>query len=160
MSEIWADIKDYEGLYQVSNQGRVKSLSNGKNRKEKILKPHDNGTKHLSVALSKNNKKTIFKVHRLVATAFIPNPNNFPVINHKDNNPFNNCDENLEWCTQKYNIRFSKSKKVGQFKNDQLIRIFFAIRDVENYGFHRSAVSACCKGKKNHHHGFQWKYID
>ena len=114
--EIWKDIKGYEGLYQVSNYGRIKTLINFnskhsyskkelKERKEKILKEHEcNG--YLRVTLSKKQKSKHYRVHRLVAQAFIPNPENKPQINHKDNNRKNNNVNNLEWCTALYNNRY------------------------------------------------------
>ena len=101
--EIWKDIDGYEGLYQVSNLGRVKSLHHNK---EKILKGSYNSKGYYFVKLCKNGiSKSIF-VHRLVAQEFIPNPDNLPIVNHKDENPRNNNVDNLEWCTQKYNANY------------------------------------------------------
>lgn len=101
MDEIWKDIKGYEGLYQVSNLGRVKSLGNLQNKKEKLLKTNIcNG--YYAVYLYKNSKKKICLCHRLVAEAFIPNPKNLPFVNHKDDNKLNNRMDNLEWRTCKY----------------------------------------------------------
>lgn len=115
MVEIWKDIKNYEGYYQVSNFGRIKSLQkwNGHNyiKCEKILNPYKqvagNNYYRNVVKLIKNKNKKDFKVHRLVAEAFIENPNNYKVVNHKDGNPLNNNVDNLEWCTQKYNSQHS-----------------------------------------------------
>lgn len=112
MREVWKDIKNYEGLYQVSNLGRVKSLQgwNGRKyvRRERILNPY---TQHIGktyyrsvVKLINNGISKDMKVHRLVAIAFLPNPDNYKIINHKDGNPLNNRVDNLEWCTQKYNV--------------------------------------------------------
>lgn len=112
MNEIWKDIKGYEGYYQVSNFGRVKSLARvviGKNNrkydiKEKIVKSriHQNG--YLFVHLCKNGKKKHLSIHRLLAQAFIPNLENKPEVNHKDGNKENNRVENLEWATSKENV--------------------------------------------------------
>ena len=112
MNEEWRDIKGYEGLYQVSNLGRVKSFKdNNGNCREKILnyKPKKDG--YIQVKLFKNGTYRIFKVHRLVAESFIPNPDNYPIINHKDENKTNNTVSNLEWCTQKYNINYGTHNK-------------------------------------------------
>ena len=122
--EEWRDVVGFEGLYQVSNLGRVKGLDrlvdtniNNVNRrihKGKLLKPQFNNKGYKRVNLCKNGNINWAFVHRLVAEAFIPNPNNYPVVNHKDENPKNNCVENLEWCTQKYNMNWNGvMKKVG-----------------------------------------------
>lgn len=113
IKEEWKPIEGYEGLYEISNFGRVKSLVgwNGHKyvKRERILAPSKQQTNpnysRSIVKLNKNGKSKDFKVHRLVAKAFIPNPNNYKVINHKDGNPLNNKVENLEWCTQKMNIK-------------------------------------------------------
>lgn len=99
--EIWKDVAGYEGLYQISNLGRVKGL-----KRNKILALKDNQG-YLKIGLRKpKDKQRFFSVHRLVAIAFIPNPNNYPQINHKDECKTNNCVSNLEWCTAKYNCNY------------------------------------------------------
>lgn len=114
-NEVWQDIEGYKGLYQVSNLGRVKSLGNNRNRKEKILKSAKNNKGYLIVGLSKENKKKIFLLHRLVAQVFIPNPNNYPIVNHKNETPTDCRVENLEWCTQKYNVNYgSRNEKASK----------------------------------------------
>lgn len=115
MKEIWKDIPGYEGLYQVSNLGDIKVLDrivncgikNNKTviRKSKLLKQRINQG-YYEVALSKNGKKRFLKVHRLIAITFLPNLNNLPSVNHKDENKLNNCIDNLEWCTIKYNCNY------------------------------------------------------
>ena len=100
MEEIWRDIDGYEGLYQVSNKGRVKSLKYGK---ERILRPGWKTGGYLFVILCKNGNQSKQRIHRLVAQAFIPNPNNKPQVNHLDENKKNNCVDNLEWATAKEN---------------------------------------------------------
>nr|DAU67687.1 MAG TPA: homing endonuclease [Caudoviricetes sp.] len=139
MKEIWKDIKGYEGLYQISNLGRVKSLIGfGGHRyikREKILKAwkcktHDNGDYYLYITLSKNKVHTKKSVHRLVAENFIENYNNLPEVNHKDGNKQNNCVFNLEWCTYKENQNHSwtilkrKSNKEKAKVSDELIKLF------------------------------------
>lgn len=109
--EQWRPIEGYEGLYEVSNLGRVKSLGNDKNRKEKILRPVMTKKGYLQLFLSKEGKAKRFFVHRLVAQAFIPNPEGLPQINHKDENPSNNRVENIEWCDCKYNINYGTHKE-------------------------------------------------
>ena len=106
---VWKDIPGYEGLYQVSNTGKVRSLNYRRTGKKQILKQYINNTGYKRVALRKNNKVKWYLVHRLVAQAFIPNPHNYPIINHKDENPANNAVWNLEWCTMDYNIDYSKN---------------------------------------------------
>jgi len=127
--EIWRPIKGYEGLYEVSNFGRVRSLDRIVENKNKgswrcrltrgrVLCPGDNGSKigYLFVNLSKNGKTREFYIHRLVAEAFVDNPNNHTIINHKDENGKNNRADNLEWCTQKYNCNYgSHLDKVRSF---------------------------------------------
>lgn len=112
-NEVWRDIVGFEGKYQVSNLGRVKSLpkytySKGypQLRKEKILKPVHVGKYRNYLSVRLNDCKQ-YKVHRLVAQAFIPNPNNLPMVNHKDRDPSNNHVDNLEWCNNSYNIKYS-----------------------------------------------------
>lgn len=113
MQEIWKDIRGYEGYYQVSNFGNVRSVdrvdSHCRNLKGRILKL-SNGT-YKSVTLSTNNVCKNHSVHRLVAEAFIPNPNNLPCINHKDEDKHNNNVNNLEWCTYGYNNDYSELSK-------------------------------------------------
>lgn len=175
--EIWKDIKGYEGIYQVSNLGRVKRLESlvvnsigiSRKIKEKILKPAKNHTGYLRVSLSYMNKKSNFSVHRLVAQAFIPNPNGFKLVNHKDEDKTNNIVDNLEWCSAKYNsnygnrnIKVSKklSKKVYQYDKTKgnLIKVWSSAREVQrNLGFANSNIIKCCKGKINSAYGYVWK---
>ena len=119
--EIWKDVVGYEGLYQVSNLGRIKSLPklciNGNGgkyyTKEKILKPQygSNGRTYTHVCLRKDGKTHIKEIHRIVAIAFIPNPLNLPQVNHRDENPSNNTVSNLEWCDGFYNHNYGTIKE-------------------------------------------------
>ena len=111
--EVWKDIQGYKGLYKVSNLGRVKHLpyeymfNNTKIiKKEHMLKPYRNNCGYMLVSLSNHRRTKQFFIHRLVASAFIPNPNNLPEVNHKDEDKTNNKVDNLEWCTRKYNMNY------------------------------------------------------
>lgn len=159
--EEWKDIIDYEGLYQISNYGRVKSLGNDKTKKEKILKFGKDKDGYLQVHLCKNGKKKTCKVHRLVAQAFIPNPNNYEEINHKNENREMNTVENLEWCTRQYNVEYSQSKQVNQYSlNGKLIATFKSINEVQReLGFNISCISLCCNGKINTAYKYKWKHV-
>lgn len=113
MKEEWKNIIGFENLYQISSLGRVKSLGNGKTwkKKEKIIKQVINKDNYCYIMLYKEGKRKNYKVHRLVAQAFLPNPQNLPQVNHKDENPSNNCVDNLEWCTAKYNCNYGNHKE-------------------------------------------------
>jgi hypothetical protein len=100
MKEIWKSVIGYEGYYEVSSEGRVRSLKTGK-----FLKTRFSWNGYERVCLNKNNKSIAFLVHRLIAIAFIPNQESKRCVNHIDNNPINNNVVNLEWCTQKENIQ-------------------------------------------------------
>ena len=175
--EKWKDIEGYEGLYQVSNMGRVKSLERFRKGKhnslvfvnEKILKSRKDGGGYLRVSLSKEGKIKTFKVHRLVASAFLDNPNNLLEVNHineiKDDNRVNN----LEWCNKSYNCnygsrneRMAKSKYIPilQFtKEGKLVRKWDSITEVEKeLGFNHGSISKCCKGKLKTACGYKWRY--
>lgn len=166
MKEEWKDIKDYEGLYQVSNLGRIKSFRCSKKfhcQKEYILKPNISSHGYAQVTLYNETIKHKFLVHRLVANAFIPNPNNLPQINHKDENRLNNSSENLEWCTAEYNNAYgtakirsidTKSTPIEQVTFDgKVLAVYRSTRIASellkiNYGTLKSAVSnhSQCQG--------------
>lgn len=113
--EIWKPIEEYEDRYHVSNMGRVKSLIN----KGRVLKPvvigHKPNNVYYAVNLYGLGKPKSKSIHKLVAQAFLDNPKNLPLINHKDENTFNNLESNLEWCTHQYNQEYSLSKKIYKF---------------------------------------------
>lgn len=169
--EEWKDIEGYEGLYQVSNYGRVKSLKFGK---EKILKPRKNKYGYFDINLCNESKVKGFRVNRLVALTFIPNPNNYPQVNHKDENKLNNCVDNLEWCDRKYNCNFGTrnervaekltnnsltSKNVYQYSiNGELIKIWESTHECGRNGFNRGNITSCCNGKLKTSQGYIWSY--
>lgn len=184
MEEIWKDVDGYEGLYQVSNFGRIKSLEflkgakNGSFQKSpsKILKQTTNQKGYNVVVLYKNKKGKMFQVHRLVALAFIPNPENLPVINHKDENPQNCSVDNLEWCTQKYNCQYSNNKHDERHKHyehkgsckpkkaiiqydldDNYIAEYQSIREAsKKSGINISSIFRCYTGKRKEAGGYKW----
>ena len=123
MIEEWRTIVGYEGQYEVSSYGRVRSLDryDKMNRfwKGRILNLHTGTGGYLFVGLSSNGNEKNYLVHRLVAQAFIPNPNNLPQVNHKDENKANNAAENLEWCNKTYNENYG-SKKEREIKTKTL----------------------------------------
>ena len=162
MTEIWRDIEGYKGLYQISNKGRVKSLKWGK---ERILKLHDDGHGYYQIILCNDCVRKTFKLHRLVALAFIPNPNNLPEINHRDENKKNNCVENLEWCDRVYNINYGTrneriSRKILQYsRSGEFIREWPSALEVERIlGIANSHIIDCCRGKYKSAYGFVWRY--
>ncbi len=173
-------------MYKVSNMGRVKSLCMYNNRygkycyRERILKPAPNNIKHYNVVLSKNKEEKHFYVHRLVAQAFIPNPNNLPIVNHKDENPANNNVENLEWCDIQYNntygtfiqrrvknTDYSKLKNYEKCQkeviqmdlNNKIIRIYKSLTEASKAtGSQVSKISSCCTGKRRTTNGYKWEF--
>lgn len=154
MEEKWKQIKGFEG-YMIS------SLGNVLNPYKRILKPIPNYKGYFRVYLSNDAiKHKQFFIHRLVAMAFIPNPDNLPQINHKDKNPKNNSVENLEWCDNTYNQRYSNAMKINQYGiNGDFIKKWDAIADVKRaIGIPTTNVSKCCKGNIKTINGFIFLY--
>lgn len=181
MDVVWADVPGYEGLYQVSSSGAVRSMNYGNTGavKELSLKRGTRGYYH--VLLYKNGAREDITVHRLVALAFIPNPLNLPCINHKDENRTNNRVDNLERCTVKYNTRYSlirrgivvKDKKPRTRKNTsrvnfrviqltlagEIVRVWpnsCAVKHTN--GWSDWSISECCRGKRKTAYGYIWRY--
>lgn len=183
--EIWKPIKEYEGRYEASNLGRVRSLYfiNGKTKfpREKILKFGHNKQGYPFVCVSTNGKiSKPLSIHRLVAKAFIPNPNNYPCVNHINGIKTDNRVENLEWCTQQYNIKQSfkngqqkptwkgkkgklcpHSKKVNQYDTqNNFIKEWDCMKDVEREKkIYAIGISKCCRGKQKTAGGYIWRYV-
>ena len=162
MKEEWKDIKGFEGKYMVSNTGKVKSLNYNKTGKEKILEGVDYGYGYLYVVLYKDGKGKPCRINRLVAMAFIPNPDNLPEVNHKDKIRTNNNVENLEWCTSQYNVEYSQAKAViGINKVSGLIVEFPSAHEASRQtNINRGNISSCLIGKRNSAGGFYWIYAD
>lgn len=179
--EIWKDIEGYEGEYQVSNLGNVRSLPHYYNwrgvkkfNSGKTLRPYKTGKyPYLTVQIRGKG----YLVHRLVAEAFIKNPYDYKEINHKDENRLNNVVENLEWCTRKYNIEYSVKKvKAGvrkvhgtpiyraDIETGEIIKKYDFIVDVTEDGFDPKQISAVCSGsykgkQKGRYKGYMWGYM-
>ena len=144
--EIWKPIKDFEGYYEVSNIGRVRSLNYKRTGKEKILKNIEDYKGYLEVVLTKNGKRKQFKVHRLVAEAFIPNPENKPCIDHINTIKSDNRVENLRWVTYKENS--NNEKTLEKFKGEN--HHFFGKHHTEET---KKKISEAQKGENNHMYG-------
>lgn len=168
MEEEWKDVTGFEGLYQVSNLGRVKSMPK-RGHGEIILSPSKDKDGYLLVYLYSNRRKFACKVHRLVAKHFIPNIYNLPQVNHIDENKQNNIVTNLEWCTSSYNNSYgigcvnrvsSKSIPILQLSVDgAIIRGWKSAKEAETIlGFNSSNIVNCCRGKYKSMYGFKWKY--
>ena len=167
--EIWKDCKGYEGKYQVSSLGRVWSV-----KSQKIMKSFDinkkTGYQGINL-IAKNGKKKREYIHRLVALAFLENPNNFPEVNHKDENPRNNALTNLEWCDRKYNVNYgTRNKKVGE-KNGKKVRQYTCEGEMvaEYYSTFEAErqtnicnqnIAKVCRGERNTAGGYVWRYAD
>lgn len=177
--EIWRDIKNYEGLYSVSNYGNVKSV-----RKNALLKNNICGKGYACVCLCVNKDRVFYRIHRLVADAFLPNPTNLPQVNHKDENKTNNYvhinedgsidyeKSNLEWCTAKYNSNYGskatgnkrcgarKTREIEQYgQNGQYIKTWSNAQSVEKeLGFRHENILRACKGIYKQSNGYLWAF--
>lgn len=176
--EIWRDIPGYEGMYQASSMGNIRSVDrvlivSGRTikRRGKVLQQQVRKRRGVcQVFLGKSKNCT---VHRLVALTFIPNPNNLPQVNHKDENPTNNQVSNLEWCDNYYNCMYgTRNQRIGNIvkskhtkavvqcdMNGNQIKVWESAREVERQtGYHNTAISAVCLGKKKTAYGYKWVF--
>ena len=175
--EIWKDIHEFEGIYQISSTGRVKSLARidslGHRRKEKLLSPKLNSDGYYAYALCKNGKMYYFLAHRLVAQVFIPNPDHKSCVDHINTNRTDNRVENLRWCTSQENQnnplsivkhRIASSKPVIQYtKDDYMLKVWDnATIAGEELGTYHQTISKCCKERYDYKTagGYKWKYYD
>lgn len=174
----YRDIGGYEGHYMVDTKGNVFSL-----KRKKIMTPCKSNNGYMQVHLSIDGVMKSHKIHRLVAKTFIPNPYNLPQVNHKDEDKTNNCVENLEWCTQSYNMNYNdgqkrrassrdyeeiskkrsevQSKEVTQYDFDgRIVAIWRNAYVAEEHGYNRTMINQCCLGNKKSHKGYVWKYTN
>lgn len=167
MTEVWKDIPGYEGKYQVSNLGNVKSLNYKRTGEEKLLKAVDTANGYCGVNLrSKTSHKSLVNIHRLVGALFVPNPENKPQLNHINGIKTDNRAVNLEWCTASENqqhsvgMRLRHTSKVLQFDmSGTLLREWDSIRSAAaEIGCTRSAIRRCCERKVKTSMGYIWKY--
>lgn len=181
-NEEWRDVAGYEGLYQVSDQGRVKSLERkvkhwrGGERiqKECILKPGTDRGGYLRVGLCDGEKRKTFKVHRLVCQAFHENPDNKPQVNHINEIKTDNRASNLEWATARENSNFgtrnerigkksaiAKSRPIAQYTlNGKLLKVWPSLTEAQRQGgFSRGNICSVATGKRKSHKGFIWRYV-
>jgi hypothetical protein len=162
-------VPNYEGLYLIGSDGHIESIERkGNQKKSRILKGGTDQNGYSVVTLCKDGKQKTFRVHRLVAMAFIPNPNGYSEINHKDENKSNNAIENLEWCDRKYNVRYgTRTKKtqkgVLQFdKRGNLLNVFDGVRMAAfSIGSNTcGGISNCCNGKSKSAYGYIWRWLE
>lgn len=180
----WVDIVGYENEYQINQFGEIRTLKNSAKRKKyDVLKPQiskRNG--YVYQMLYKNGKSKLWRVHRLVANAFLPNPNNLSQVNHKDGNKQNNSADTLEWCNQSSNMKHAyinglqtpsenqkravisanklKQKKVCQIKNGKIINTFSGISEASRQTkISTSCISRCCNLKRKSTNGYEWRFV-
>ena len=159
MEEIWKDVDGYGNLYQVSNTGKVRN-------KSKQLSPAICSDGYARVVLRKNNSRKLHYVHRMVATAFIPNERNLPVVNHKNQDRSNNYVDNLEWCEQKYNATYAdavqkRSRAVQMLdpNTNVVLRTFYGVREAaREMGLHFPNIVVACNKKDRTSGGYKWRY--
>ena len=193
ITEEWRDIPGYEGKYQVSRHGKVRALNyHGYTGQVRLLKlrPRGRNNPYLCAELYDQNGKMHHRyVHVLVAQAFIPNPNGYPCVNHRDEDKLNNCVSNLEWCTYKYNSNYgtaiermrtnlkanpnaqrqirqiasmNRKKVLGVNRATGAVLSFDSAADAGRYfGTGNAAnITACCRGKRTQAYGYEWCFAD
>lgn len=184
------DVKGYEGYYKVSADGAIISTArqrpDGRIYKEKVLSPGKGSAGYLNVTLCKNKVMKCINIHRIVAKNYLPNPENLPEVNHIDGDKHNNAISNLEWCTSQHNIRHGisnglrtvsdHSRKVSSengkkrrrpvacydIHTDELVSAFISIKEAvdQKYATQDTKVTEVCKGRRNTHNHYKWRYIN
>ena len=167
-NEIWKDIDNLP--YEISSTGIVRRKADSAyyHSKKAEVKPYINNKGYLCINLYKQSKVYKFQIHRLLAIAFLPNPEGWPVINHIDGNPLNNDLSNLEWCTERENaIHGTRTKRVAEKLsqkviqldlNDNILNVFKSMRQAEREtGIDATSISACCNGKRKSAGGYKWR---
>lgn len=155
------DIKGYEGLYAVTQEGQVWSY-----QAKKFLSPCDNGQGYMMLTLfDKSGKKKHWRVHRLVAMTFLPNPEGKPIVNHKDENKANNNVNNLEWATHAENIRYSAKRRSKPNRNPiycvELDKVYKTREEAANEaGIHKQGITNCLRGVQQTAGGYHWRYAE
>ena len=173
-TEIWLPIEGYDGTYEVSSEGRVRSLNYLHTWRTQVMKPKMSSNGYLYVVLCKDGEQKQYRVHRLVTEAFLLNPDNLPQVNHKDENKANNAVTNLEWCTAKNNCNHGTrnarvstamtngklSKPVQQLSLDGvLVALWPSLHEAwRQTAITCQSISGCCKGKYRTAGGYVWKY--
>lgn len=184
-NEVWKDVAEYEGFYQVSNKGNVRSVARrdsiGRECGGRMLKPRYDKDGYLRVTICKNGKQKTRFIHILVAGAFVPNPNGYSEINHRDENKVNNYANNLEWCTRRHNVNHgtmiersaqARSKKVKaiNIKTNEVIT-FNSTVEAGRKGYNQGGVAKACRGTyktitgkligDGHlYRGYRWEYLE
>lgn len=169
---IWKAVEGFERIYEVSSDGRVRSLdrvdSDNNQRKGTELNPNPDANGYKRVSLWRDGKVTHKTVHRLVATAFCDKPDGCEEVNHIDGDKANNVAENLEWVSSSYNtlhaarvLKVMQNRPVkGTFVSDGTVVTFDSLAEAEEAGFTRSLIHKCIIGKRTHHKGYAWEYVD
>lgn len=154
------DIKGYEGKYAITSCGKVWSY-----RSKKFLKSCKDRSGYLAVTLCKDGTRKNYNIHRLVADAYLPNPNNLPQVNHKDENKTHNYINNLEWCDSTYNVNYgTRNKRVSRARSKTVICVetnivYYSPVEVEQtLGIGASSIRKCCRGKLHTAGGYHWRY--
>lgn len=168
---MWKPVCNFPN-YEVSSNGEVRSINYNHTGICKTLKPSISSKGYYGVILVKDSRRFYRSVHRLVAEAFLPNPNDLPYINHRDENKLNNKVSNLEWCTAKYNIRYGSC--IDRRANKQRLTRGVSVISIDNdgnkvkyisakeasrvTGINQGSISKCCNGERRIAGGFKWKY--